>query len=135
MALEVMNVSKFSKTIEEIVVEKRINYMDAIVWYCETNEMEVEVYTPKRKPRCCFFHAKLFHREPTVFIFIASCTCTNIFLSSISHLEWANMVFGNWISALVSEEHFQKFSTCFATTRRIMCYFFGKFIMFYFLSD
>ena len=43
MALEVMNVSKFSKTIEEIVVEKRINYMDAIVWYCETNEMEVEV--------------------------------------------------------------------------------------------
>ena len=43
MALEVMNVSKFSKTIEEIVVEKRINYKDAIVWYCETNEMEVEV--------------------------------------------------------------------------------------------
>jgi|TARA_B100001094_G_scaffold90898_1_gene86931 hypothetical protein len=43
MALEVMNVSKFSKTIEEIVIDKRINYMDAIVWYCETNEMEVEV--------------------------------------------------------------------------------------------
>ena len=42
MALEVMNVSKFSKTIEEIVVEKRINYMDAIVWYCEQNQIEVE---------------------------------------------------------------------------------------------
>lgn len=43
MALEVMNVSRFSKIIEEVVIEKRIPYMDAIVWYCETNEMEVEV--------------------------------------------------------------------------------------------
>ena len=43
MALEVMDVRKFSKTIEEIVIDKRIPYMDAIVWYCERNEMEVEV--------------------------------------------------------------------------------------------
>ena len=43
MPLEVMNTSKFSRTIEEIVVEKKIQYMDAIVWYCERNEMEVEV--------------------------------------------------------------------------------------------
>ena len=43
MPLEVMNTSKFSRTIEEIVVEKKIPYMDSIVWYCERNEMEVEV--------------------------------------------------------------------------------------------
>ena len=43
MALEVLNVSRFSKIIEEVVIEKRIPYMDAIVWYCERNEMEVEV--------------------------------------------------------------------------------------------
>ena len=43
MSLEVLNVSKFSKIIEEVVIEKRIPYMDAIVWYCEKNEMEVEV--------------------------------------------------------------------------------------------
>ena len=43
MSLEIMNVSKFSKIIEEVVIDKRIPYMDAIVWYCENNEMEVEV--------------------------------------------------------------------------------------------
>jgi|TARA_B100001939_G_C16868364_1_gene585181 hypothetical protein len=43
MSLEIMNVSKFSKIIEEVVIDKRIPYMDAIVWYCEKNEMEVEV--------------------------------------------------------------------------------------------
>lgn len=32
----------FSLLIERIVVEKRIPYMDAIVDYCEKNEMEVE---------------------------------------------------------------------------------------------
>ena len=34
MSLEIMNVSKFSKIIEEVVIDKRIPYMDAIVWYC-----------------------------------------------------------------------------------------------------
>ena len=43
MSLEIMNVSKFSKIIEEVVIDKNIPYMDAIVWYCERNEMEVEV--------------------------------------------------------------------------------------------
>ena len=43
MSLEILNVSKFSKIIEEVVIDKRIPYMDAIVWYCEKNEMEVEV--------------------------------------------------------------------------------------------
>ena len=43
MSLEIMNVSKFSKIIEEVVIDKRIPYMDAIVWYWEKNEMEVEV--------------------------------------------------------------------------------------------
>ena len=43
MSLEIMNVSKFSKIIEEVVIDKRIPYMDAIVWYCEKNDMEVEV--------------------------------------------------------------------------------------------
>tara|TARA_B100001939_G_C16733440_1_gene526516 strand:+ start:430 stop:654 length:225 start_codon:yes stop_codon:yes gene_type:complete len=43
MALEVMTSSKFSHTIEEIAFEKKIPYMDAIVWYCEKNEVEIEV--------------------------------------------------------------------------------------------
>tara|TARA_Y100000004_G_scaffold177650_1_gene219438 strand:- start:1420 stop:1650 length:231 start_codon:yes stop_codon:yes gene_type:complete len=43
MALEVMNVSKFSSTIEQVVVEKKIPYMEAVVWYCERNNMEIEV--------------------------------------------------------------------------------------------
>lgn len=43
MALEVMNVNKFSTTIEQVVVDKRIPYMEAVVWYCERNNMEVEV--------------------------------------------------------------------------------------------
>ena len=43
MSLEILNVSKFSKLIEEVVIDKRIPYMDAIVWYCDKNEMEVEV--------------------------------------------------------------------------------------------
>ena len=43
MPLDVMNTSIFCITLVEIVVEKKIPYMDAIVWYCERNEMEVEV--------------------------------------------------------------------------------------------
>ena len=37
-----MNTKKFSLIIEEIVVEKRLSYMDAIVDYCDNNEMEIE---------------------------------------------------------------------------------------------
>ncbi len=40
--LEIMTIQKFSTIIEETVKEKRLSYMDAIVWWCEKNEMEVE---------------------------------------------------------------------------------------------
>tara|TARA_S200002703_G_scaffold34975_1_gene30205 strand:+ start:85 stop:309 length:225 start_codon:yes stop_codon:yes gene_type:complete len=43
MALEVMTSAKFSHTIEEIAYSKKIPYMDAIVWYCDKNEVEIEV--------------------------------------------------------------------------------------------
>ena len=41
--LELMTSQKFSYIIENIVKEKRLSYMDAIVWWCEKNEMEIEV--------------------------------------------------------------------------------------------
>lgn len=34
--------SKFSMEIEKIVTEEKINYIDAIVHYCETNGIEVD---------------------------------------------------------------------------------------------
>jgi hypothetical protein len=37
--------SKFSLEIEKIVVEERLNYIDAIVHYCEINELEVDSIT------------------------------------------------------------------------------------------
>jgi len=37
-----MNTKAFSILIEEIVIEKRLSYMDAIVFYCDNNEMEIE---------------------------------------------------------------------------------------------
>lgn len=37
-----MTSQKFSLMIEETVREKRLSYMDAIVWWCEKNEMEIE---------------------------------------------------------------------------------------------
>jgi hypothetical protein len=40
--LEILTTQKFSSIIEETVQEKRLSYMDAIVWWCEKNEMEVE---------------------------------------------------------------------------------------------
>tara|TARA_S200002703_G_scaffold78452_2_gene67550 strand:+ start:97 stop:318 length:222 start_codon:yes stop_codon:yes gene_type:complete len=40
--IEVMNTSKFSIMIENFVKEKRCTYMDAVVLYCEENEMEIE---------------------------------------------------------------------------------------------
>lgn len=41
--LDLMTSSKFSVLIEEVVQQKQIGYMDAIVWWCETHEMEIEV--------------------------------------------------------------------------------------------
>ena len=38
-----MNSKEFSLIIEGVVREKRpITYMDAIIWYCEENKIEVE---------------------------------------------------------------------------------------------
>ena len=41
-----MNSKEFSLIIEGVVKEKRpITYMDAIVWYCEENNIEIETTT------------------------------------------------------------------------------------------
>tara|TARA_B100000003_G_scaffold205630_1_gene219586 strand:- start:130 stop:348 length:219 start_codon:yes stop_codon:yes gene_type:complete len=38
-----MNSKEFSLIIEKVVKEKRpITYMDAIIWYCEQNNIEIE---------------------------------------------------------------------------------------------
>ena len=37
--------SKFALEIEKIVATENINYIDAIVQYCETNEVEIESVT------------------------------------------------------------------------------------------
>ena len=42
MRSNMMNTKAFSILIEEIVIEKRLSYMDAIVHYCDNNEMEIE---------------------------------------------------------------------------------------------
>lgn len=34
--------AKFSKLVERTVIEKRISYMDAIVWLCEEHNIEIE---------------------------------------------------------------------------------------------
>ena len=35
-----MNSKEFSLKIESVVKEKRISYMDAVVWYCEQNGLD-----------------------------------------------------------------------------------------------
>ena len=46
MSLEIMNVSKFSKIIEEVVIDKRIPYMDAVLQYCEDNDIDTATIGP-----------------------------------------------------------------------------------------
>jgi hypothetical protein len=41
-----MNSKEFALKIETIVKEKRISYMDAVVWYCETNEIDLNTINP-----------------------------------------------------------------------------------------
>ena len=41
--VEVMTTAKFSNIIENVVIDKRIGYMDAVCWWCEKNEIEIEV--------------------------------------------------------------------------------------------
>jgi hypothetical protein len=36
-----MNSKEFSLKIESIVKEKRTTYMEAIIWYCEQNDLDV----------------------------------------------------------------------------------------------
>jgi len=40
--IDVLNREKFSIIVEQIVKEKRISYMDAIVWWCEENEFDIQ---------------------------------------------------------------------------------------------
>ncbi len=40
--IEVMNIEKFSQMVERLVIEKKIPYMDAVVWWCEENEFDIE---------------------------------------------------------------------------------------------
>ena len=35
-----MNSKEFSLTIENVVKEKRITHMEAVIWYCEQNEID-----------------------------------------------------------------------------------------------
>ena len=35
-----MNSKEFSLTIENIVKEKKISHMDAVIWYCEQNGLD-----------------------------------------------------------------------------------------------
>ena len=40
--VEIMNTQAFSMKIEQVVKEERITYFDAVLWYCEKNEIEIE---------------------------------------------------------------------------------------------
>lgn len=40
-----MTPSKFALEIEKIVIEEKINYIDAIISYCEYNNLEIESVT------------------------------------------------------------------------------------------
>jgi hypothetical protein len=41
-----MNSKEFYNTIEKIVKEKKITYMDAIIWYCDENEIDLSTIKP-----------------------------------------------------------------------------------------
>ena len=41
-----MNSKEFSLKIENIVKEKRISYMDAVLWYCEQNDIDPGTVSP-----------------------------------------------------------------------------------------
>jgi ATP-dependent Clp protease ATP-binding subunit ClpA len=45
LASKFLTPSKFALEIEKIVAEEKINYIDAIVHYCELNELDVESVT------------------------------------------------------------------------------------------
>jgi hypothetical protein len=35
-----MNSKEFSLVIEKVVKEKKVSYMDAVIWYCEQNDID-----------------------------------------------------------------------------------------------
>ena len=37
-----MTTAKFSQEVEKVAFENKMNYIDAIVFYCEKNEIEIE---------------------------------------------------------------------------------------------
>ena len=41
-----MNSKEFSLNIEGVVKEKRISYMDAVILYCEENDIEISTAKP-----------------------------------------------------------------------------------------
>lgn len=41
-----LNSKEFSLKVEEIVREKRISYMDAVIWYCENNDIDTGTVAP-----------------------------------------------------------------------------------------
>jgi hypothetical protein len=41
-----MNSKEFYNIIEKIVKEKKITYMDAIIWYCDENEIDLSTIRP-----------------------------------------------------------------------------------------
>jgi hypothetical protein len=53
MALNILTQKKFVTDIDKLVVDKKLTYMDAIVHYCESNEVEIEtaanLISPKMK--------------------------------------------------------------------------------------
>ena len=40
--IEIMNTQTFSSIIEGVVNQKRIPYIDAVVWYCEQKRVAIE---------------------------------------------------------------------------------------------
>lgn len=65
-----MNSKEFSLKIEEIVKQKRISYMDAVVWYCEQNDIDVGTVGPmvskslKEKIEVEAIDLKLINKSP-----------------------------------------------------------------------
>jgi hypothetical protein len=39
---QLINVQDFLQKIEQIAVEKRLDYMDAVLWYCSNSGLEIE---------------------------------------------------------------------------------------------
>lgn len=41
-----MNSKEFTQVIEKTVKEKRLTYIDAIVWYCEQHDIDIATVNP-----------------------------------------------------------------------------------------